>query len=111
STFKVLIAFAKRFTKVSRFVDLEDIYHEFQEVIAEELDYQQEAQHMERFRGQFVDFPGVAIPYVYWEYTTSKVLVMEYIDGVKINELDKLKGLKINPKKLSSILYLSYLKQ
>ncbi|MEY2192686.1 AarF/ABC1/UbiB kinase family protein [Neobacillus sp. BF23-41] len=59
----------------------------------------------------FRDFPGVTTPKVYWDLSTSKVLIMEFIDGVKINEIDKLDGALINKKKLASILYLSYLKQ
>lgn len=110
-TFKVLIAFAKRFTKVSRFVDLDDVYHEFQEVITEELDYKKEAKNIEIFHEQFMDFPGVSVPNVHWEFTRNEVLVMEFIDGVKINEIDKLEGMKVNKKKLASILYLSFLKQ
>lgn len=111
ATVRVLIAFAKRFTKVSKFVDLDDIYTEFDEVITEEIDYQNEIRNMEQFRNEFAEFPGVAIPQVHKEYATSKVLVMEYIDGVKINEVDKLDGTKVNKKKLASILYISYLKQ
>jgi predicted unusual protein kinase regulating ubiquinone biosynthesis (AarF/ABC1/UbiB family) len=111
STLKVLIAFARRYTKVGKFVDLKDVYQEFEEVITEELDYIKEAKNIETFRDSFIDFPGVSVPNVYWELTTSKVLVMEFIEGVKINEIDKLEGVTVNKKKVASILYLSYLKQ
>ncbi|MGG3466100.1 AarF/UbiB family protein [Neobacillus pocheonensis] len=106
-TLKVLMAFAKRFTKVSKFVDLKDVYDEFEEVITEELDYMKEAGNIETFQYSFSEFPGVTTPKVYWELTTSKVLVMEFIEGVKINEI----GPSIDKKKLASILFLSYLKQ
>lgn len=111
STFKVLIRFAQRFTNVSKFVELDDVYNEFKEVITEELDYKKEAKNSETFRDQFMDFPGVSVPKVHWKFTTSKVLVMEFIEGVKINEIDKLEGTKVNKRKLASVLYLSYLKQ
>lgn len=111
STFKVLIRFARRYTNVSRFVDLVDVYNEFEEVTNEELDYKKEAKNIETFRDQFKEFPGVSVPNVHWGLTTSKVLVMEFIEGVKINEMDKLEEMKVNKKKLASILYLSYLKQ
>lgn len=111
ATLKILIAFARRFTKVGKFVDLKDVYKEFEEVITDELDYLKEAKNIEVFQESFCDFPGVTTPKVYWELTTSKVLIMEFIDGVKINEVDKLEGASINKKKLASILYLSYLKQ
>jgi predicted unusual protein kinase regulating ubiquinone biosynthesis (AarF/ABC1/UbiB family) len=111
ATLKILIAFARRFTKVGKFVDLKDVYQEFEEVITDELDYIKEAKNIETFQDSFRDFPGVTTPKVYWDLTTSKVLVMEFIEGVKINEIDKLEGASINKKKLASILYLSYLKQ
>ncbi|MEH7074899.1 ABC1 kinase family protein [Neobacillus drentensis] len=111
TTLKILIAFARRFTKVGKFVDLKDVYQEFEEVITDELDYIKEAKNIESFQESFCDFPGVTTPKVYWNLTTSKVLVMEFIEGVKINEVDKLEGMSINKKNLASILYLSYLKQ
>jgi predicted unusual protein kinase regulating ubiquinone biosynthesis (AarF/ABC1/UbiB family) len=110
STLKMLIRFAQRFTKVEKFVDLDDVYQEFDEVINEELDYKKEVKNLETFRDQFADFPGVSVPTVYKEFSTSKVLVMEFVEGVKINEIDRLEG-KVNQKKLAKILYLSYLKQ
>ncbi|CAH2714138.1 putative protein kinase UbiB [Neobacillus rhizosphaerae] len=111
ATLKVLIAFARRFTKVARFVDLNDVYDEFEEVIMEELDYIKEAGNIKSFQASFREFPGVTTPKVHWELTTCRVLVMEFIEGVKINEIDKLEGASINKKKIASILYLSYLKQ
>lgn len=111
ATLKVLIALAGRFTKAGKFVDLKDVYQEFEEVITDELDYMIEANNIEAFQASFSDFPGVTTPKVYREFTTSKVLVMEFIEGVKINEIDQLTGASINQKKVASILYLSYLKQ
>jgi predicted unusual protein kinase regulating ubiquinone biosynthesis (AarF/ABC1/UbiB family) len=111
STLKVLIAFARRFTRIGKFVDLKDVYHEFEEVIIDELDYSIEAENIEKFRKNFLGFPGVSVPKVYEELSTSKVLVMEFIEGVKINEVHQLEGFQVNKKKLASILFLSYLKQ
>ncbi|MEH7414432.1 lipopolysaccharide core heptose(II) kinase RfaY [Neobacillus drentensis] len=111
ATLKVLTSLASRFTKIGKFVDLKDVYQEFEEVITEELDYQKEAKNLEDFQTSFQEFPGVTTPKVYWELTTRKVLVMEFIEGVKINEMAHLEEASISKKKLASILYLSYLKQ
>jgi predicted unusual protein kinase regulating ubiquinone biosynthesis (AarF/ABC1/UbiB family) len=92
-------------------VDLEEVYQEFEEVITEELDYKKEAINVEKFREQFAEFPGVTVPIVYRDFTTSRVLVMEFIEGVKINELEKLDEMKVNKKRLAAVLYMSYLKQ
>jgi predicted unusual protein kinase regulating ubiquinone biosynthesis (AarF/ABC1/UbiB family) len=111
ATLKVLIAFARRFTKIGKFVDLREVYQEFEEVIIDELDYTIEAKNIEKFRENFLGFPGVSVPNVYEGLSTSKVLVMEFIEGVKINEINKLERFRVNKKKLASILFLSYLKQ
>ena len=111
ATLRVLIAFARRFTKIGKFVDLKDVYDEFDEVIIQELDYQKEANHLEKFRENFQGFPGVTVPKIYREYSTSKMLVMEFIEGVKINEITKLDEAEIDKSKLAKILYLSYLEQ
>jgi predicted unusual protein kinase regulating ubiquinone biosynthesis (AarF/ABC1/UbiB family) len=111
STLKVLIAFARRFTKIGKFVDLKEVYQEFEEVIIDELDYKKEANNIEKFRENFLEFPGVSVPKVYEELSTSKFIVMEFIDGVKINEINKLEAFRVNKKKVASILFLSYLKQ
>src|SRR5208282_6386611 len=52
--------------------------------------YTLEAAHMERFARQFDDEPTVYVPRVYREATTSRVLTMEYIAGVKASALDQL---------------------
>lgn len=111
ATLKVLIAFARRFAKIGRLFDLKEVYQEFEEVITDELDYTKEANNIEKFRDSFLGFPGVSVPNVYRELSTSKILVMEFIDGVKINEADKLEGIQVNKKRIASILFLSYLKQ
>mgnify|MGYP000933581018 CR=1 FL=1 len=110
-TLKVLIAYARRFTKVGKFVDLKDVYEEFEEVINQELDYEKEANHIEKFRENFREFPGLMVPEVYREHSSNKMLVMEFIDGVKINEIEKLDDSQINKSQLAKILYLSYLQQ
>ena len=49
-------------------------------------------------------FPGradVAVPRVYWDYSTSRVLVMEFINGCKVNDLDALEGMGISPSHVS----------
>ncbi|WP_052352888.1 ABC1 kinase family protein [Neobacillus dielmonensis] len=111
ATLKVLTALAGRFTKIGNFVDLRDVYDEFEEVASDELDYLTEAKNLQTFQAAFQDFPGVATAAINWELTTSKVLVMEFIDGVKIKEVNKLESSAVNKKKLASILFLAYLKQ
>ena len=68
------------------------IVKEFTDNITKELDYTLEASNIERFAKNFKDEPAIYVPHVYRDYTTEKVLTMEYIDGIKISEVRKLKA-------------------
>ena len=66
------------------------IVEEFAHTLERELDYTLEAAHIERFSRQFEDEPAVYVPQVYREATTSRVLTMEHIGGVKPSDIDRL---------------------
>ncbi|AXJ08197.1 AarF/ABC1/UbiB kinase family protein [Arthrobacter sp. PM3] len=59
---------------------------EFAQTMRAELDYVQEAGNAERFAANFAGDSRVHIPRVYWNATTSRVLTMERIRGIKIND-------------------------
>jgi ubiquinone biosynthesis protein len=69
---------------------ISDIVEEFSRSLREEIDYVIEGRNSEKIEKQFVNDPKVVIPKVYWEHTTKKVLTMEYVEGVKLYETDKL---------------------
>jgi ubiquinone biosynthesis protein len=64
--------------------DLEGLIDEFSFYLHNELDYVREGQNAEKFRAMFKDNPGIFVPKVYWEYTTSKVLVLDEVKGIKV---------------------------
>ena len=64
---------------------------EFSNSLLAELDYQTEGRNSERIAKQFQDNPEVVIPKIYWDYSTNKVLTMDYITGVKVNQIETLK--------------------
>ena len=68
------------------------IVKEFARTLEKEIDYTIEASHMERFSWQFTNDMTIYVPRVYRETTTSRILTMEYIDGIKISELDRLEN-------------------
>jgi ubiquinone biosynthesis protein len=65
--------------------------NEFARSIEEELDYTLEASHIEHFARQFLDDETVYVPKVYRDLSTQRLLVMEFIDGIKASDLDRLK--------------------
>lgn len=66
--------------------DINGILKEFERYTADELDYLVEAKHIDVFYRNFLSNPAVKIPKVYFEHTTKNVLVMEYVDGVKLQD-------------------------
>jgi ubiquinone biosynthesis protein len=66
------------------------VVREFAKTLRRELDFVREGRNMELFRRNFQGDPTVYIPKVFWEYTTSEVLTMERIVGVKVTDLEGL---------------------
>lgn len=73
-------------------VDLDMVLDEMWTVAQEEMDFLKEAANMEEFAADNADVAYVKVPKLYREYTTSRVLVMEYIDAPAINEAAILKA-------------------
>lgn len=66
------------------------IVEEFARSIEKEMDYTIEASSMERVSGQFLGDPSVYVPKVYRDTSTRRVLTIEYIDGIKVSNIDRL---------------------
>ncbi|KAG8049456.1 hypothetical protein GUJ93_ZPchr0009g2361 [Zizania palustris] len=63
------------------------IYEECSKILYEEIDYINEGMNADRFRRDFRNIKWVRVPYIMWDYTTKKVLTLEYVPGIKINNL------------------------
>src|SRR5271165_2735661 len=81
-----LAATAERHWSEARYYDLLAIAEEFAETLRKELDYLHEARNVEKFAENFAGDPTVHIPRVYWETTTSCMLTLERIYGMKISD-------------------------
>mgnify|MGYP001822040120 CR=1 FL=1 len=81
--------------------DVVGLVDEFSSTLRAELDYLQEASNVERFAQSFADDPRVHIPDVYREATTSRVLTLERIRGIKISEVEELEHAGIDRKELA----------
>jgi len=67
-------------------VHLAALVDEFSQTLRAELDYLQEARNVERFAVNFAGDVRVHIPQVFWDTTTSRVLTLERIRGIKVND-------------------------
>lgn len=70
--------------------------------LLKELDFTSEAAHLERFSWQFREEPAIYLPAVFLEFTTPRVLVMEYVDGIKASNLDELDAAGFDRRELSA---------
>ena len=84
---KELAATAIRHSNFAAQYDLIGLVEEFSQTLRAELDYIREGHSAERFAANFAADPHIHIPRVFWDATTSRVLTLERIRGVKINDL------------------------
>ena len=91
--------------------NLEAIYQEFFELLFQEIDYIHEGKNADRFRENFKNYPQVKVPLVYWQYTTRKVLTLEYVPGIKVDDRETLVANGINVDGIIQLGICSYLKQ
>ncbi|XP_027334688.1 protein ACTIVITY OF BC1 COMPLEX KINASE 3, chloroplastic-like [Abrus precatorius] len=77
--------------------DVVALIDEFARRVFQELNYVQEGQNARRFRKLYADKEDICVPDVFWDYTSAKVLTMEWVDGVKLNEQEAIErqGLKV----------------
>ncbi len=95
----------------NRITDLGDLYREFSRTVYEELDYEQEARNAERFAAIFADDPGILVPAVVHEYSTRRVLTLQWMDGIKITRFAELDAAGVNRDALANRLAGTYFKQ
>ncbi|KAM7271837.1 hypothetical protein ACFE04_031051 [Oxalis oulophora] len=87
------------------------IYEECSKVLYQEIDYINEGRNAERFRRDFRNIKWVRVPTVFWDYTAKKVLTLEYVPGIKINQLNKLDSKGFNRSRIASRSIEAYLIQ
>jgi len=87
------------------------ILEEFKTFILKEMNFNNEARHIERFRRNFRGSQTVHFPRVYKELSTKRVIVMERVKGAKINDVEKIKKAGLDTKKIARCLADCVLKQ
>ncbi len=73
------------------------------EVSLNELDLTLEASAADELAENFKDHPNYKVPKIYWEFTTKNMLVLEFIEGIRIDDLESLNASKHNIKNITEI--------
>ena len=88
-----IASFAEEHLPEARLYKPVGIVEEFERSIKAEMDYTQEGRNADHFARNFRDDPRIYIPKVYWDCTSTKVLTLEFIDGVKSSSFEELNSM------------------
>jgi ubiquinone biosynthesis protein len=79
---------AKERVRALDFIDARQLVDEFARSIRHELDYRLEARNADAFHRNFAGHPHVRVPRVHWSYTRTRVLTLEWLDGIQVSDVD-----------------------
>ncbi|KMK76950.1 ABC1 kinase family protein [Alkalihalobacillus pseudalcaliphilus] len=88
-----------------------DIIDEFSKALKEELDYFHEGRNAGRMQKQLEDLDYIKIPKVYWDFSSKRVLTMEYMEGIHISDNEQLVEQGINPELIAERIVEAVMKQ
>lgn len=106
-----LVKEAERASRKLREMQVSEIFNQFKQWTREELDFTQEGRNADQMRENFEDNDMIVIPEVYWDLTTETVLTLEYIEGVKVENVEALEDMEIDNHALAVRLMDSLLQQ
>ena len=108
---KDLAQLLENYYEAAKKMNLLQIISSFENAILKELSFKNEFQNIEQFRRNFSQSQQVTVPKTYKEYSNDRLLCMEFIDGFKINDKQKILSLGWNPDEIAQIGLNAYLKQ
>jgi aarF domain-containing kinase len=94
--------------RLDRTLDLSFISEEMSRMIPRELDFIGEGHNAERIAANFAGVEDVVIPEIYWEHSTKRVLVMQFVEGVKITDREGMEKAGIDPAEVAKILIVAF---
>jgi len=108
---RVVARWIMHYPPIRRRADMPALMEEFAETLWEELDYEQEAENVERFAEMFAGNEGVYIPFVYRRHSTGRALVLENVEAIKIIDLPAIEAAGISRAEVASRLLDTYFQQ
>ncbi len=104
------IPLVRRFVSEARSFSLDTLADEFAKTIRREMDYEREARMLNEIRANFADEERIRIPRTVETHSTGRVLTMEYVEGTKISEVDRIDELGVDRTALAETLQRAYLR-
>jgi predicted unusual protein kinase regulating ubiquinone biosynthesis (AarF/ABC1/UbiB family) len=97
--------------RVLRDFDFSPIIEELTANIPLELDFINEGRNAERTARNFAGQDDIIVPKIYWEYTTRKLLVMEFVEGIKVTDFARLDAAGISRQEVARLVSEKYVRQ
>ena len=101
----------EKYIPESSFFNPTGIVEEFSRTVRKELDFLEEARNCMRFRKNFEHSTDIYIPKVFEEHSTDRVIIMERIEGVRIDDIEEITRQGLNRKRLAKVGVDAYFKQ
>lgn len=101
----------EKHTSVGKRYSFKSILHEFKISLMQELDYLKEADNLTKIGANLKSYENIIIPRPIMDYTTNRVLTMEYVEGIKITKLSPLARIELDGASLAQNLFKAYLDQ
>lgn len=111
NTLRLIAKVAHRFPSIRTKMNFIELHREFTETVSREVNCMQEEAQLYRFQQLFEDDKRIRVPRVYEEFTSKKLLVMEYVKGAKITDVDTWTAWGIDATEVVDILLDAYLAQ
>ncbi|QKS70701.1 AarF/ABC1/UbiB kinase family protein [Paenalkalicoccus suaedae] len=108
---RIVLFITDKFTKFGKEIDTKALYREVVSIVGDELDYTKERKNAQSFQQRFSGTDAYYIPQFYEEYCTSKVLVMEWIEGRKVTDISFMKQHGIDRKKTAASVFQFFIDQ
>ena len=102
---------ADQHTEAGRRYSFTTLLDEFRDALVSELDFQQEARNLDALADALADFPRIHVPRPVHDYTTGRVLTMEYVHGTNVSGLSPVARTELDAPGLLTELFRAYLHQ
>jgi predicted unusual protein kinase regulating ubiquinone biosynthesis (AarF/ABC1/UbiB family) len=96
--------FIRVLNRLDKSMDYRFVAEEMRQTIPKELDFINEGHNAERVARDFSYVEDIVVPKIYWDYSSRRVLTMEYIEGVKITDIETLSRMGIDRSDVAKIL-------
>ena len=109
--FEKVVSFFHLDTFLKKYININELIKEYKEITINELNFLKEADNIERFTYNQRTISYIKVPKVYKELSTKKLLVMEYLEGIPLSNIESLINKNYNLPEIANYLALNYMKQ